>query len=226
MRIRTLDAVVLAVGALLVGCAPEGDDSEIGAAAAADITELARVAEVAASSPSVSGEVPGVGDCVWDWTLGGGTFEAGLRAAPCGGEVAGERVQIQYEVTAGHLSGPATLSAGAVSYALSGEREATTTTYTARRGERSHDGTLIVDSLEGVAADDGLIGPFDLEARYTGWLDGSWSLSASVSEAGELEGLLVGPRGGSCTIGGTAEAPEIACEGVAEERERPRRLGR
>lgn len=224
--------------AALAGCGlgSSGDGSALEVVIGGDADDLARqVSESTRDLPggeiSVQGEVEGVGDCMWDWSVAGPREGAALgaspRSTPCGLSGAGDRFTWVYEVTAGSLSGTvADIGAGRWSFDLTGQRSAEITVddidsesseeggRLQRRDEdrepQTYDASL--DLLSLVGETDGESPSFDAEASYVGWLDGSWSLVWSVAEDQSVSGTATGPRGKTCLIGGIRGDVEVSCD--------------
>jgi hypothetical protein len=209
---------MLALG--LSGCGLRGDDDgAFELMVAGDTDELARqvvsaTSELEGQELSATGQVEGVGDCTWTWSVQGpregATLEASIDALPCGGTGTGERLDWVYEVQSGEVGG--TIGLGIEgdpwAYELSGSRSAEFTATTARRSQ-TYDASLELLSLVGTT--DGENPAFEAEARYLGWLGGSWSLSWSVAEDQSVSGTAVGPER-TCVLGGVRGAVEVECE--------------
>ncbi|MEQ1500588.1 MAG: hypothetical protein ABMB14_00085 [Myxococcota bacterium] len=217
-----LAVTVGALGAVaMVGCLPATGDDTLASTVASDTEELARTAESLAAAAelggaelSMSGEVRGVGDCVWAWSVNGpiaGAAYAADVSAPCGGSVGGERVSIDYQVTAGSIDGTVAADGDGWTFDLTGVREATVAVTTARRGEQTADGRFELTAFTGAVSDETL-GAFDLATTYTGWADGVWDLVLSADDEGALDGTLTGPNGGTCAVGGTRDEAVVTCE--------------
>lgn len=215
MRWTTLCALLAA------GCGLRSSDDEgaLAVVVSNDTDELARqVTAATVSLPdgvlSVDGEVEGVGDCLWGWSIEGPRDGATLSAAPlltpCGAEGAGERIDWIYQVVDGDLGGlvAATDEPGVWSFDLSGSRKAEITA-SGDEQSRTYDASLELRSLVGTT--DGQSPAFDAAAEYVGWFGGAWALAWSVAEDQSISGTIDGPRGRSCIVSGVRDAVEVDC---------------
>jgi hypothetical protein len=207
---------MLALG--LAGCGLRGgDDGAFELMVGSDTDELARQVASATSGLqgeelSATGQVEGVGDCLWTWTVAGpragATLTASLDAPPCGGTGSGPRLDWVYQVQSGELGGTlAELSEGLWSYDLAGTRSAELTASSARQ-TRTYDASLELLSLVGTT--DGENPAFDAEATYLGWLGGAWELVWSVAEDQTVTGTAEGPEK-TCVLGGVRGEVEVDC---------------
>jgi hypothetical protein len=203
----------------LAGCGLRGgDDGAFEVMVGNDTDELAR--QVASATTglegdelSATGQVEGIGDCTWTWSVQGprtgATLTASLDAPPCGGEGSGERLSWVYQVQSGELGGTlAEAEAGRWSYDLTGTRSAELTASTARES-RTYDASFELLSLVGTT--DGETPAFDAEAAYMGWLGGAWELVWSVAEDQTVSGTAVGPER-TCTLGGVRGDVQVDCD--------------
>lgn len=213
----------LALGLIaLVACSQEVDEAaSFETTLTSDVDELAAIASDLAAMVADLGEVeqtlvdgtPGVGDCAWSVEVDGGirsgTFEVALEAVPCGGEVTGSVGTLTYEVTDAYLSGTYALAGGLTTFSGSGSRDALTDVQ-ARRGARSFVSSWEVEDFT-VVTDGTTLTEWSFAIAYDGFGDGSWSGEVSMASDGSLEGELTSPGGGSCTAGGTLDAPSFSC---------------
>jgi hypothetical protein len=211
--------------AVVAGCGDtelsQDDLDALAASLESDVEELARTADAFsaelrdAPQLDVSGETSGVGDCVWAWTLTGpntaAVYSASLASAPCGGGWDGERLTLEYAVTAGQVDGTVAKGTDTWAYELTGTRSSEFSYSTVRTGERTYTADWSLDALTGET--DGFDpGPFELAATYTGFAGGVWDIAVSRAADLTVTGTVVGPNGASCTITGTsADDATVTC---------------
>lgn len=196
-------------------------EQAVEAVATADLTALVAMAQQAAADIAALGDVEttgedssdGLGSCVWTQTLTGtalaGTVTFAPDALPCGGAATSTARTFTYDVTDAQVEGSWSTTRAGLTLELTGYRDAAATFSGPKAGDRAWDAALTLSELTATIADDAVTA-WSIAGTWDAMGGRTWILEASADADG-VSGTISVPRGTTCTVTGTLDAPVVSC---------------